>query len=238
MASFPTSVKSFTTKNTGDVIQAAHVNDLQDEVNAIEAGYRNGSAPLNAAGSTVTSLVVTGGSTLASLTVSGGSTLATLSVAGASTLAVRPVMPPPEAVRVHLADPLDLVNNTTLAVSWTQQAFAINASLHSTGTNPMRLTPQSTGVFCIAACLGPSNNHSAATGMFFVQIEDSSGVLVGTAGGSFISGGSTRNGVSVTALKRFDSTAGDAQWVRAVAMNRDGTTNSVSTQSYFSMHKL
>ena len=238
MASFPTAIKSFTTKNTGDIIQAAHVNDLQDEVNAIEAGYRNGTAPLNAAGSTVTSLVVSGGSTLASLTVSGGSTLATLSVTGASTLAVRPVAPPPEAVRVFLADTLDLTNNTTLAVSWTQQAFTINSSMHSTGTNPTRLTPQSTGVYCISAGIGPSNNHSAATGGFAIQIEDSSGILVASAGGAFISIGSTRNGVAVSALKRFDSTAGDTQWVRVIALNRDGTTNSVSTQSFFSMHKL
>lgn len=36
-ASYPTSVKSFTTKSTNDVIEAAHVNDLQDEVNAVES---------------------------------------------------------------------------------------------------------------------------------------------------------------------------------------------------------
>lgn len=35
-ASFPTAVKSFTTKLTGDTIQAAHVNDMQDEITAIE----------------------------------------------------------------------------------------------------------------------------------------------------------------------------------------------------------
>jgi hypothetical protein len=35
-ASFPTSVKAFTTKNTNDTIQASHVDDVQDEVTAIE----------------------------------------------------------------------------------------------------------------------------------------------------------------------------------------------------------
>lgn len=35
-ASYPTSAKSFTTKNTSDTIQAAHVNDVQDEITAIE----------------------------------------------------------------------------------------------------------------------------------------------------------------------------------------------------------
>jgi len=42
MASYPTSIKSFITRNTGDVIQASHANDLQDEVNAIETGLING----------------------------------------------------------------------------------------------------------------------------------------------------------------------------------------------------
>ena len=37
-ASYPSSIKSFTTKATDDTIQPADVNDLQDEVNAIESG--------------------------------------------------------------------------------------------------------------------------------------------------------------------------------------------------------
>ena len=37
-ASYPTSAKSFTTKNTADTIQAAHINDLQAEVTALETG--------------------------------------------------------------------------------------------------------------------------------------------------------------------------------------------------------
>lgn len=35
-ASYPTAIKSFTTKASGDTVQAAHINDLQDEVTAIE----------------------------------------------------------------------------------------------------------------------------------------------------------------------------------------------------------
>jgi hypothetical protein len=64
MASYPGSVKTFTTKNTSDVIQAEHVNSLQDEVNAIEAGLLNGTARLNSSHSTLVALSVTGGSTL------------------------------------------------------------------------------------------------------------------------------------------------------------------------------
>lgn len=35
-ASYPGGVKAFTTKNVGDVVQASHIDDLQDEVTAIE----------------------------------------------------------------------------------------------------------------------------------------------------------------------------------------------------------
>jgi hypothetical protein len=66
MPQYPSAVKSFTTRNAGDVIQPAHINDLQDEVNAIEAGLLNGSAPLNSSKSTLVTLSVTGNSTLAS----------------------------------------------------------------------------------------------------------------------------------------------------------------------------
>lgn len=41
-ASYPTAVKSFTSKSNGDTIQATHINDIQDEITAIEQGLLNG----------------------------------------------------------------------------------------------------------------------------------------------------------------------------------------------------
>lgn len=41
-ASYPTSTKSFSTKTTGQTIAASHIDDLQDEVVAIEADLRAG----------------------------------------------------------------------------------------------------------------------------------------------------------------------------------------------------
>ena len=90
-ASYPTSVKVFTTKSTADVVQAAHVNDLQDEVNAIEAGLLNGTAPLNSSNSTVANLSVTGGSTFGSLTLSSGLSVNSLQVSSGSTFAARAI---------------------------------------------------------------------------------------------------------------------------------------------------
>lgn len=184
MASFPTSVKSFTTKNTGDVIQPAHVNDLQDEVNAIESGYLNGTARLNAAGSTVTSLSVTGNSTLAalqggastltSLSVSGGSTIGTLEV-GASTFTVRPVMPPPHAAIVFLELTQVIGSSALSTIAWTAQNYVTNSSIHSTAVTPERLTWQSTGIYQVSAQISFTSTEA---GMRRVGILDSSGTEI------------------------------------------------------------
>ena len=75
-ASYPTGVKTFTTRSAGQTIQPSHINDLQDEVSAIEAGLLSGAAPLNSSNSTLANLSVLGGSTLATLQVNGNSTIA------------------------------------------------------------------------------------------------------------------------------------------------------------------
>ena len=75
-ASYPTTPKTFTTKNDGDDVMASHVNDLQDEVAAIESGLLNGTAPVNAAASTFTSLSVAGGSTVRDIMPAADSTYA------------------------------------------------------------------------------------------------------------------------------------------------------------------
>jgi hypothetical protein len=87
-ASYPTSVKTFATRNPGQTIASAHVNDLQDEVNAIESGLLTGTAPLASSNSTVANLSVAGGSTIVGgINVGGNSTIAAaLSVTGNSTI--------------------------------------------------------------------------------------------------------------------------------------------------------
>lgn len=66
MANFPNSVTTFATRSAGQKVASAHVNALQDEVNAIEDGYLNGTARLNSSHSTLAALSVIGNSTLAS----------------------------------------------------------------------------------------------------------------------------------------------------------------------------
>ena len=101
MATYPGGVFSPAAKATGNVIQAAHVNDLDTEVTAIEDALLNGLAHavvistggltvstggLRVGGPSTMQALNAGASTLASLSVTGGSTVGTLQ-AGASTLA-------------------------------------------------------------------------------------------------------------------------------------------------------
>src|SRR5690349_2185942 len=59
-ASYPGSVKVFQTRSNGQTVDASHVNDLQDEVNAIESGILNGTAPVVSSNLTIGGTIVGG----------------------------------------------------------------------------------------------------------------------------------------------------------------------------------
>lgn len=212
MATFPGGVKSFTGKNPGDSILDTHIDDLQDEVTAIEDGYLNGSARLNAS----------------------NSTLATLSVTGASTFDVRPVTPPPHAAKVFLDSTVTIGSSVASTVAWLAQEFLTNSSMHSTTTNPARLTPQSTGLYQFTAQLGFSINSTTGRQ---VDIFDSSAALIASGvHGSYADGATF---LSVTGYKRYDVLGGYAV-VRA-AVGAGVSTLSLSSGSggsWFAMVKL
>lgn len=124
-ASYPGSVKTFTSRNNGDVIQASHINDLQDEVNAIEAGLLQGSAPLNSSNSTVAALSVLGGSTFTGPVVfSTGVTFAATTVPRCNAFSTATQSIP---------------NNSYTAVTFEGEDFD-SGSLHSTSVNTSRFT--------------------------------------------------------------------------------------------------
>lgn len=133
MPSFPNSIFSPASKNTGDTIQAAHVADLDSEVVAIEQGLRNGTAPLNSSNSTFTALSA-GNSTVANLSVSSNSTF-TGSVTFSS-LVTGTAQP---RCLVYSTASLALAANTFTAISFESEQFDVGG-LHSTGTNPSRIT--------------------------------------------------------------------------------------------------
>lgn len=221
MPSFPDAIFSPASKNNGDTIQAAHVTDLDAEVVAIEQGLRNGTAPLNSSNSTLTALVVTNGSTLTTLSVSGGSTFAS-----------RPVTPPPDAVSVT-GSTTGLAHNSTAAVAWPTQLYATNSSLHSTGANPERFIPQSTGIYVLAAQL-TLNSTPGSTAYFRLTVEDSSGATIAFA--SVGNAGDEQPSASLVATKRFDAVGG---YLRLVALHTTGSTSSLNGgRNFASFYKL
>lgn len=214
MASFPASVKSFTTKldGAGNPVNAAHINDLQDEVNAVEDGYVNGTARLN----------------------SSNSTLARLSVTGGSTFAVRPVAPPPDIAYVWRDSTYAAGSSANSTFTWTAQNFVTNSSMHSTATNPDRLTPQSTGVYL--ATLSLTYSAPSIASQIRGNISDSTGAISGQDEAAI----SAAAGIlQVQAYKRFDALGG---WVTAQFVNvAGGSTFSISSgiaNTWFVLQKL
>ena len=212
MPDFPGAVFNPPTRTAGQTIAASHVNDLQVEVNAIEGGYRNATAPLNSSNSTVN----------------------TLSVSSNSTFAYRPTMPPPEGVRVTGCTSA-LANNTTNALTWPSQLYAINSSMHSTGTNPERFTPQTTGVFAMDVAVQLQTGAAVSTAYLQLEIEDSSGGLVGRTNIQGF-GGTVAPIARVTGTKRFDVVGG---WLRVIGLQASGSSHSgFGTASLCEVRKL
>ena len=83
MAQYPSAVISFTSKNSGDVIQPSHINTMQDEITAIEDGLLNGTAPLNSSRITAPASQITA-STVTNLTAT-NSTATNLSATNSTT---------------------------------------------------------------------------------------------------------------------------------------------------------
>jgi len=136
MASYPNAVKSFTTKNAGDTIQPAHINDLQDEIAALEDGLLNGTAPINSSRLTAPAAQIT------------NSTVNTLSVSSVATALLQP------SLRVYSTSVIGQSSNSQVAVSFTAQDFNVG-NFHSTATNPDRITVAtgSSGVYLVAGAV-------------------------------------------------------------------------------------
>lgn len=137
MPSFPDSIFSPASKNTGNTIQAAHISDLDSEVVAIEQGLRNGTAPLNSSNSTFVSLSA-GNSTLGNLSVSSHSTFAgSVTFSSMVTLSAQP--------RVHLrhASTLSVATATQIAPNWDTEVYDVGG-LHAVNSSAVVLTASGT----------------------------------------------------------------------------------------------
>ena len=209
MASFPTTNITFASRSAGQTIASAHVNSLQEEVAAIEDGYLNGTARLNAGASTLASLSVTGGSTFGGamtfstgLTISaGGLTVSTgntslgenLSVAGNSTIGGSLVC---SSVVTAAAQPRVIVrtsntlttSNESTAVSFIIQDTTVGG-MHSTSSSPQNVTVPHTGLYLISATTWYA--QPAGNGERILRVKQNSTTI---ARASFESGTGTPHG--------------------------------------------
>lgn len=176
MAQYPSAVKTFTAKSSGDTIQPAHINDLQDEVTALEDGLLNGTAPINSSritapsaqfgNCTISSLSVTSfnfptNSTLTNVNVTGGSTFAGLNVTGFSSLSDVRIASNPPAARVYQSALTNIGSGSTTRLTFNSQEFVSTTGMHSTTTNPSRVTLVSSGVWMIAGSVSWSVGSTA-----------------------------------------------------------------------------
>lgn len=196
MASYPASVKTFGTKNAGDTIQPSHVNELQDEVTAIEDGLLNGSAPVNSSRITAPASQITN-STVTNLSVSGGSTLADLIVTA---------LPP--SVRVTNGANLNTANGSTTRLTFDTQVFASTTGQHSTASNAGRLIAVSSGVYVISGHVVWSGGSTGGYRRLRILIDGSS--VVGSVIQDAVSGGNQTH-QTVTTIYRFASSGSYAE---------------------------
>jgi hypothetical protein len=206
-AQFPNAVKNFVTINPGDLIQPSFGNDLQDEVHAIEAGYLQGTAPLNSSNSTVASLVVS-----SNLTVQGTVTAPNLFL----------------ATVCHLSHSLvqDIPSNTFTGLVWNTETRD-GSSMHSTSVNSSRITfSASSGLYLVGLNLAWS--QQSAAGPYFIRIVANDAQAIGAQGGSTVAAGSNPVPMSVTAMFYATSTS---DYVTAQAFNGAVSTNSIVSDS-------
>ena len=198
MPSYPTSVWVPTTKATGDTLQAAHVNDAQDEIVAIEGGIRNGTAPVNSSNSTVANLSVTGGSTFAGAVV----------------------MPRRPSVEVTHSTIQGIANDAHTVLSWDTESYDSTA-LHSTATNPSRITLTSSGLWSLGASIDWNQNSSGFRTMRLL-LNGTTLLNVATQNAST----ATAGGQTLTAQRQ---TASTTDYVEVQGYQNSGSTASISS---------
>ena len=137
---FPSGVFTPTTKNTGDAIQASHINDLQTEVTAIETGLITG--PIQLPQSSLTSLSVSGGSTFSGPVVFSSA----VSFGPNGTLS----LPTPPSCRLTMAAAVQVAGATATAISWDTERFDASAMHGGTSSQVAFL---STGLWEVGACV-------------------------------------------------------------------------------------
>lgn len=223
---YPSGIQTFTNKTAGQVIQPAHVNDLQTEITAIETDLINGftnkvtaNNGLQSSASTVASLQVDGASTFANGTITistqtyvfpssratAGDVLTVASTSGSTATlqwqagATRPVC------LVRHSAVQQVAANVWTSLDWdTEDKDA--SGMHSTSANSSRITfAHSTGTYAIGVSLKWGGGAGSTSGELVVIRYNDTIALAG--GMTFHREASMDKPVTVTTLLEVGSTA-------------------------------
>lgn len=232
MASYPSAVKSFTTKNAADTIQPAHINEVQDEIAALEDGLLNGTAPINSSRITAPAAQITN-ATISSLTVTSfnfpaNSTLTNLNVTGGSTLADLQVTAAPPCAVVWNSANLNTNNGSTTRLTFNTQLFTSTSGMHSTTTNPTRVIAPSSGVYLIVGSVIWSGGSTGGYRFMKILINGSS-VIANDARAALNDGNGTAQNLS--AIYRF---ASSGSYAELEVQQNSGSTLSVLANADYS----
>lgn len=254
-ASYPSAVKAFATRNSGDTIQASHIDDLQDEVTAIETGLLTGTAPISASNATFAHLSVTGDSTLVSSTLkigavpyvfpsSGGSSgqvLTCVSTSG-STMALEWRSPSLSGglTVLHAGNGTDASAGATTVDSFSINGLTANDSIEvvytleasSQGVAAIFLNHATDAVNLVSITGGNSvNANTAIQGSAILrQRQNASTTFACTAEGQILGGAR-----SDTSASQGVTTAWTATW--ALALRHSGVTAGGTLRWGWAVHK-
>lgn len=217
-ASYPTSAKTFTVKNATDTIQASHINDLQDEVTAVEQGLLGGVSPLSCSNFSAASLSAAG-STVTTLQVNGHSTITgTLTVNKIVSTSIQTIAAT-SFVHAFVGGVQALSSGaSTTAVALSQEVADLLGEFDST---TYTFTPQSSGYYLVTG----RTTHPAFAGRVGLSLKVNSSL----AAQQFLAAQAASTLTpTVTAVLHLSTGAAGAVTMNAV-MTADSSTSQIST---------
>lgn len=147
MASYPTSIYTAAAKAAGQTIQAAHVNQLDDEVTAVETALITG--PITLPTSTIANLSVPGNSTLVDVQIT-NSTITNLQVTNCTIVNLVGAREPGCKVTNSVAQDVPSGGASWTGLSWDTEIHDSTA-MHSTASNSSRVLLNSSGMWTFGA---------------------------------------------------------------------------------------
>lgn len=225
MPSFPNSVFSAPTRSAGQTIDASHMNNVQDELNAITGGIINGTARVQSS-----NLSVLGGSTFAgdiACTGAIGSSGARVKTIWVGQLEASSGASGPNVKVTHDANQA-IISSAVVGLNWNTPVYG-SSLMHSTASNSSRLTfAESTGVYEVGVQVTWSTWAAGYNPKLFMRMNDSSRIAF-TGPFSMASAESVEPfGLSLTASVRVQSTA---DYVTALVQNLGASTGNILADS-------